>query len=609
MDRTKSMVIRNKNRPCIIIWSMGNESGYGCTFEEALKWTKSYDPSRLTHYESAYYRGRKRKYDYSDIDIYSRMYPQFCEVLDYVNNDPDKPFLMCEYCHAMGNGPGDLEDYYELISEYDSICGGFVWEWCDHALYKGMADNGKTIYLYGGDSGEDLHDGNFCMDGLVYPDRTPHTGLAECRNVHRPARAVSYDRERGLLTIRNELNFRNLEDAVHILWELVCDGHTIGKGSLRMPSGTKISPHESADLPLTLAIPEHGRCFLRVIYTAKNDSELIGQGMQLGFDELSFKNKDDRNQAVLARRKQIDAEEEGRHLISTREQGRHLVVSGPWFCYVFDRLTGLFERLFYDGREFLDRPMELTVWRAPTDNDIRIKEEWYKAFYDKARARAYQTEYELTEKGLLIRSRMSMCAPSVQRIMEMDTVWTVGQTGSITVRMHVVRNMEFPELPRFGLRLFLPGAMNHAVYCGLGPTESYPDKRRAAYHGIFRASVEDLHEDYLRPQENGSHDDCDYVILSDERNRFTVFPEQPFSFNASPFTQEELTRKAHNYELEPCGSTVLHLDYKQNGIGSNSCGPRPKERYRFDEEQFVYAVTMIPSARDGSDAMEAPGSC
>ena len=206
------MVKRDKNRPSILIWSMGNESAYGCNFEKALAWTKEYDPERITHYESARYRNYDVTYDYSHLDLYSRMYPALEEIEEYFEKDGSKPFLLVEYCHSMGNGPGDFEDYFRLIHENDSMCGGFVWEWCDHGVYAGKAENGKARYLYGGDFGETVHDGNFCMDGLVYPDRRPHTGLLEYKNVHRPARVVSYDQKTQEIRFHNYLDFTDLRD-------------------------------------------------------------------------------------------------------------------------------------------------------------------------------------------------------------------------------------------------------------------------------------------------------------------------------------------------------------------------------------------------------------
>ena len=177
VDRVKLCVEREKNRPCIVIWSMCNECAYVCTFEEALKWTKSFDDSILTHFESARYHSDKKKYDFSNLDMFSRMYPPFNEIDEYLESNPDKPFILIEYCHSMGNGPGDFEDYFQIFQREEIMCGGFVWEWCDHAIYKGDIEENQAMYYYGGDHGEDVHDSNFCMDGLVYPDRTPHTGL------------------------------------------------------------------------------------------------------------------------------------------------------------------------------------------------------------------------------------------------------------------------------------------------------------------------------------------------------------------------------------------------------------------------------------------------
>ena len=210
----------------------GKWSAYGCNFEKALEWTKNFDPDRITQYESARYRNYDETYDYSNLDVYSRMYPALSEIQEYLDKDGSKPFLLVEYCHSMGNGPGDFEDYFQMIQDNDKMCGGFVWEWCDHAIAHGTAENGKTIYAYGGDHGEEIHDGNFCMDGLVYPDRTVHTGLLEYKNVYRPARVISYNKESGELVLHNYMDFDDLKDYVKISYELTQDGLVISKGKL-----------------------------------------------------------------------------------------------------------------------------------------------------------------------------------------------------------------------------------------------------------------------------------------------------------------------------------------------------------------------------------------
>ena len=266
VDRVKLMVERDKNRFCIVMWSMGNESAYGCNFEKALEWTKKFDPDRITQYESARYRNYDKTYDYSNLDVYSRMYPALSEIREYLDKDGGKPFLLVEYCHSMGNGPGDFEDYFQMIQNSDKLCGGFVWEWCDHAIAHGIAENGKTIYAYGGDHGEEIHDGNFCVDGLVYPDRTVHTGLLEYKNVYRPARVISYDKGSGRLVFHNYMDFDDLKDYAKISYELTQDGLVIDKGKL---SEVSAAPHGEGKTILKVNVPENGKCYLKFIYHLK----------------------------------------------------------------------------------------------------------------------------------------------------------------------------------------------------------------------------------------------------------------------------------------------------------------------------------------------------
>ena len=240
--------------------------------------------------------------------------------------------------------------------------------------------------------------------------------------------------------------------------------------------------------------------------------------------------------------------------------------------------------------------MEVQIWRAPTDNDQYIKQDWYRAMYDRVHTRAYETTWRQTDQGIEIHSHLGVLAVAVRRILDIDVVWTVSLSGGIGMHMDVRRNKDFPELPRFGLRLFVPRKMDRVTYFGLGPGENYIDKQRASSHGIYSARVEDLHEDYIRPQENGGHGDCDYLVATGDGMELRFVGDPVFSFNASVYTDEELTVKKHNYELEPCESTVLHLDYRQNGIGSDSCGPRLLEKYRCDEENFAFDLLFLLTA-------------
>ena len=588
LDRTKLCVHREKNRPCIIIWSMGNECGYGCTFEEALKWTKGFDSTRLTCYESSFYRSDRRKYDYSNIDIFSRMYPSLEEIQEYMDKKPDKPLLLIEYCHAMGNGPGDLEDYFQIIYEYDVLCGGFVWEWCDHAIYQGQAANGKEKYLYGGDFGEEVHDGNFCMDGLVYPDRTPHTGLLEYQNVYRPARVVSFCQKTGELCLENYMNYVDLKDYIYLVYEVNCDGKLLEKKQFILQES--VLPHKKGTILLDITVPDSGKCYLKVSYHLKHGTSVMAQGSRMGFDEILLKNQDGRNQQATAL---LETQEQKEAEVQVSETDRFLSIRSDTFFYVYNKLSGLFEQLSVDGEELLETPMELNIWRAPTDNDRKIKQEWIDAGYDRSKARTYDTHWEMNGEGIRIYSTVSVAAVAIQKVLDIEAVWKIYRTGEISVKMHVKKDREFPQLPRFGIRLFLRGEYENLKFYGLGPHESYRDKCRSCSHGLYDTTVEEQHEDYICPQENGSHTDCDYLMLEKENQTVTAVSSRPFSFNVSYYSQEELTRKAHNFELEKSGSTIVCLDYAQNGIGSNSCGPELRKEYQFTEETFTFDMKFL----------------
>ena len=628
VDRVQKNVKRDKNRPCVLIWSMGNESGYGCCLEAALAWTKAYDPGRLAHYEGSMHAPRaprNGKNDYSNIDLRSRMYAPISDMRKYLDNDPDKPFIQCEITHAMGNGPGDIEDYYRLEEEYDTYVGGFVWEWCDHGVYMGITPDGKTKYGYGGDSGEFPHDGNFCMDGLVHPDRTPSTGLKEYKNVHRPLRVELVDAEAGQVELQNKLDFLNLKDFAYLSYEILRDGEVVQSGEIRDEALLDVPPRgkKAVVLPIAPCPDQPGK------YTALIHARLLRadafreEGFDLGFTELSLR---EAPTAVLSSLLAAEEAPAKAPAVKCSEDDCTLVLEGGDFRYTLDKRTGLFTTMVYRNRALLDRPMELNVWRAPTDNDRMVKQLWYAAGYDCLVTRAYTVKAEPQADGSVrIMTTSSMAPVYRQKYLELETTWQVRPDGGVTVHFEVERdavmNGELGDyfnhpgdgsvdprlaesnffageafLPRLGLRLFLPKSMDQAAYFGYGPYESYIDKRRASWQGRFTAPVDAMYEDYLRPQENGSHYGCEYVEVSGPGCRLTVYNDSPFSFNLSPYTQEELTEKAHNYELERCGSTVLCVDYRQSGIGSNSCGPQLLEEYRLNASHYSYSFHFRPEA-------------
>lgn len=601
LDRTRRLVLRDKNRPCVLIWSMGNECAYGCTFEGALAWTKQADPTRLTHYESAFHTDDAAAHDFSNIDLFSRMYPSVENIKEqFENEDKDpytgepvtkkRPYVLCEYSHAMGNGPGDLEEYFELFHKYDGMCGGFVWEWCDHAIFKGYNEKGKAMYAYGGDHGEWPHDGNFCMDGLVYPDRRVHTGLVEYKNVYRPVRLLASSREADKVTLNlaNMMEFVAMQDYVTLRYDLIVNGITTEKG-VEITDLPDIGPRGTGKLTLALDLPAGAVITLKLDYHLKNASALLPADFPLGFDEVALSEAD---AALLLPYSTVPEVQEP--VFTVRESDRYAVIGTDAFSYTYDKYTAAFSKMNYNNQSFLAAPMEYNIWRAPLDNDRQIAPEWRKAGYDRAYVRGYECGIVTGSESVSIRSKAAMVSPVIQRILNMDVNFTIHGNGRIDADIRVRRDAEFPFLPRFGMRLFLPSAMEQISYYGLGPIENYCDKHHACYHALFTTTAGAMHEDYIRPQENGSRSDCSFVAAGDMCRQLLAYAKPTLSFNASPYTQEELTDKRHNYELVRSPYTVLCLDYKMSGCGSNSCGPELLKTYRLDEEDFTFSFSLQP---------------
>lgn len=599
LDRVSSMVLRNRNRPSILVWSMGNECGYGCTFEKALRWTKENDPTRLTHYESAYYLPQDREYDVSNIDLFGRMYPAFSEITDYMNSNPEKPLLLVEYCHSMGNSPGDFQEYRDLTEQYPKLCGGFVWEWCDHAVWKGTAPNGKAMYWYGGDHGELQHDGNFCLDGLVYPDRTPHTDLSEYKNVHRPFRAT-FHQKTGLLTIRNYWDFLS-SSCIAADYSLTMDGEEIQRGTIALP---EIPPHGCADVPLELLIPERGKCYLCVTYYLKQQVTGLPKGHMLGFDDIPINTKDMRSRKVtslFSSLVQANPSAGDTHSLKVRELNEELYITGPLFSYRFDTLSGRFISWKVKGRELLRQPLDFNLWRAPTDNDQPMASLWRWERLDHTVTRAYDVSWKTQDDTVVLLVSQSVAGVSVLPVLRISAEYTIYADGTLRLNFSAEKDRQFKTLPRIGLRMMLPPELSTVEYCGIGPQESYVDKCRSGKYGLYLTDIEKLHEDYIRPQENGSHCGCDYVRLMGDGVILTAATadRNTFSFNVSRYTQEELESKRHNYELEPCGNTVLCLDHRMAGIGSRSCGPELSEEYCVSEDSFQFGFYIRPEVIQG----------
>lgn len=616
MDRMTKNVKRDKNQSSVLFWSLGNESGWGMHQETAGRWIKQYDPTRMLHYENLY-PAVDRQPDYSMLDVMSKMYAssrwiteKYGDVAEgddtvelipgggvyteeyYKEAMKDHPFLQCEYIHAMGNSSGDAEDYFELMEKYERFVGGFVWEWADHAKYIGEDRFGNPMYQYGGDSGEFPTDGNFCMDGLNFPDRRPHTSLKEFKNVIRPIRA-RWAEVNKVVALRNMLNIIDFKDELYAKFELTVNGEVVQSGKIDLPS---CAPGCEVNYELDLKIPAEGQCFLNLFYFNKKANAAVPADFELGLDQLEIECvKPAVNPWLVPAKAAAD--------LSVHETDNVIVVSGAndkgTFEYTFDKKLGIFKFLKVNGKQLLDKPMEYNISRAPTDNDRGfgfVYANWKEGGYYDTVTRVYECMAKQFAESVEIAVRFSMAAIYRGNIVNVAGKWTVGADGMIGFDCDVDRQTRFIFMPRFGIRLFLKNQAEDVTYFGYGPGESYNDKHHYCYRGLFKTNVDELFEDYARPQENGSHWFVQYLNVGSENGAgLQVVPgDEQFSFNVSRYSQEMLENTAHNYELVPSNSTIVCIDYMQSGIGSNSCGPVLLKKYRLDAPHFSFSVKMLP---------------
>lgn len=560
-DRAESLVKRDINRPCVVFWSLGNESGYGENMLASAKLVKSLDDTRLVHYESTH---RLDETPLDILDVVSGMYWDINGMKGFLDNkDEHRPFVLCEYCHAMGNGPGDLEDYHETFYSSERFIGGFVWEWSDHACILGTTADGKPKYGYGGDFGEKHNDGNFCMDALTYPDRTPHTGLLEVKQVYRPVRVEKGEAD-GKFIFRSCLDFAKADELFDCRYEITFDGGISASGKVDFA----LSPRGTAEILVPEAAEKRSEeSYIRFIFTAKADISYCEKGYEVCFDQLKLC-----DETKLSEKPKSSAE------ISVADEIFFVNISVGEVSYRFNKRLSAFDSIKFGGKELLEKPLYFNFFRAPVDNDV-MKADWYRAHLDDHTVRNYGVSVEKTADGAEISLRQSFGWSIHQPFAYMDVKYLVS-AGGLDIKCEAEFSNKVTFLPRFGIRLFMPREFDRVDYFGYGPYESYCDKHRADYIGNFTASVAELHEDYIRPQENGSHFGCKYMLISDGETRVKFTSDGDLSFNASEYTEEELAEKKHNFELEKCGSTVVCIDSQMAGVGSNSCGPALAEKYR-----------------------------
>lgn len=574
LDRAERLYERDKNHPSIIMWSLGNESGFGCNQRVMSRLIRERDGgARLIHYEGA--NTLQNPVQDDCVDVESMMYPSFEQIEAYLANPEYKqPLFLCEYCHAMGNGPGDLAAYNELFDKYERFIGGCIWEFVDHGLKVGETEDGRAKYAYGGYFGDTPNDANFCMDGLLRPDRDVERSPAmlEARRAYAPLTVTKNDD--GSITLFNKKFFWPLQA---VYYTVLVDGHT-PKDHVLIDRG--ILPRET--YTFTPEVPNEGIVDVIVTYVPffkdMNGAECEWQ--------ISYS------------RAEIKREQQGEVPVRAKEDDRTIIVAADEILYTFDRLTGQLTSVLKSGEEQLLAPISLNCWRAPTDNDRIVKHQWYANGYNRLKHKCYSASLETADgERAVIKTSVSLGADWMAPALNAEVTYTVNSDASLTVAVDAHRRTELPYLPRVGLQIKLPSEMDRCIFFGYGSEygygergedddyvtgDAYTDKRLAATKRWHPATVWSNFAHYPRPQENGSHFDTTDVRICDAEKKNILFLESArgFSFGFSPYSPETLTDTPYDWQLPESDGTYVFVDGAMAGIGSNSCGPELASEFR-----------------------------
>jgi beta-galactosidase/beta-glucuronidase len=586
VDRMQRMVEAYKNHPSILIWSLGNESGFGCNHEAMAAWTRQRDDTRLIHYE--------RDTEDKIVDVVSRMYATPQALVDLASKyDNRRPVILCEYAHAMGNGPGVFKEYWDVFHSNPHVQGGFVWEWADHGI-RSRDERGREWFAYGGDFGDEPNDGNFVCDGLVFPDRTPSPGLIEYKKYCEPVAVEAVDLDHGLVKVTNRYDFASLEHLA-IQWSLLEDGRPIQAGQL---DSLDVAPRQSVqvEVPLTRPVDAEGKeYFLNLRFALKADTAWAQAGHEVAFAQLAVSGRPGSGFGVPG---SGDAASSSGTPLQVDEDKISVIVRGRDFRLVFDRVYGVMTEWTYQGIPLVTAGPRLNLWRAPIDNDRfgaqSFEKTWRQARLDALQHRTISCEVDHKDAQKVVVAVRSRVAPPVLRSGWLcDYQYEIHSAGVVVVTVAGQPQGQWPHLPRIGLQMTIPAEFENVAWYGRGPGESYVDSKQANPVGRYEKKVHDLYMPYVFPQENGNREDVRWVTLTNERGVGLYAQGLPLlNFSAHYFTTQDLDKARHTNELQPRDHITLNLDYRQCGLGSGSCGPQTFEPYRIQPEAFRFAVRL-----------------
>jgi beta-galactosidase len=585
VERVQNMVERDKNHACVIFWSLGNESGYGPNHDAAAGWVRGYDASRPLHYEGAIslWGGRGMEGGERVTDVMCPMYPSIARIIEYAeaNTDP-RPLIMCEYSHAMGNSNGSLADYWAAFEKYPALQGGYIWEWVDHGIRQ-SAPNGEQYWAYGGDFDDVPNDANFCTDGIVWPDRTPHPALNEFKYLAQPVRVEAVNLKQGRVRIGNKQDFINL-DWLRGEWELTDNGAVIAKGKL---PALDVEPGASLEVTLDAALPwlsgkepASGECFLTFRFYQRRATLWAPAGYEVGWAQLATPAK------VKKTRRGGDKET---RRIETAETAEAIVLRAGAVEAIFERETGLLASFGAAGKNLLVRGPRLNLWRGATDNDgIKLMESppwkvlprWLALGLNAVQHRLESIRLVEVAGAPVVEVNHQASGRGQWDDFTHVQRYTLSPAGVLEASNEVRLGEGVTDVPRIGVDLVLPAALEQLEWFGRGPWENYSDRKASALVGRYRSTVTAQYVPYVMPQEHGQKTDARWLALTDKQGAGLHVDGAPMiEFSASHFTAADLFAARHTYELTPRSEVYLNLDAAQRGLGTASCGPDTLPQY------------------------------
>ncbi|WP_313468501.1 glycoside hydrolase family 2 TIM barrel-domain containing protein [Carnobacterium sp.] len=600
IDRMERMIERDKNHPSIVLWSLGNESGAGRNHESMAKWLHQRYPAFLIHHEGAtkqLFEAEQYDLDSPISAVNSTMYTEIdrLEQLGAAANH-QKPHILCEYGHAMGNGPGALKEYWKLFYRYPRMQGGFVWEWSDHGLRQ-HTQTGEEFFAYGGDFGDQPNDHNFVIDGLVQPDRNPSPAYYELKKVMQPIIVEAVDLEKGIFLIVNRYDFQTL-DHLLLSWSMRIEGTILQSGCMPIKG---IEPGKSKEF----AIPLNGLSSLAnpfndvwvdMQFITVGQTKWSVQGHEVAFEQFRIKQYEKSKKMEM-----IDGRSASAHQtvpLTSQETETIFELKGIDFALSFDKLNGTLISWMYENRSLVEKGPKLNFWRAMTNNDHRSEKIWkdYGLHWLQQRTDTFEWRFLNNQTAVEITITQRIGPPTLAWGIEVKVVYTVMHSGEVSIQVKGEPTGDHPAtFPRIGFELVLPERFDQVAWNGRGPRENYPDTKEAGRFGIYENSIDELSFSYIYPQENGNRSDVEWLRVTDERESgLWINGNKPFNFSARHYTQKNLDEAQHTYDLKKTKEVYLYLDKQQHGIGSASCGPDVLEKYQSVAEKFEFDLVLRP---------------